>query len=191
MAKVVGAVIVLFILSTGMELEISNPEEVEVTSARGQFNAEILSVRDSSLVLASPCGLSQDDLINKKAQILVVREDEIYGVKTAGSSNIFPGMLFGGTAGCVSGCLIGRSLKVTPTTEPYGCNKSEDELRNENGVNYAVGVGAGGILLGAIIGAATSSRDSLWITPVRRDFRALKPLARYPLQEPQFLNEIR
>ncbi len=182
MAKVVGATLVLFILSTGMELDISDPEEVEVRSSSGQFDAEILSVRDSSLVLVSPSGLSQDDLIKKKGQILVVRDDEIYSIKMAGSSNKAP--LYGGAIGCISGCLIGAALPA----KGDGC-ASEEVNRRMNAEAVGLLSGCGGILIGALTGSST--KDSLWITPIHRDFRALKLLARYPLKEPQFLKDIR
>ena len=185
----------LLFLSTGMDVEISTPEEVQVTSYGGTFNAEILSVRESTLVLVSPAGKDEHDLMRNEALIRIVRNDEIYSIKTSGSSHVLVGSLVGCLAGCITGGAIGRQKDKEEEEEEERRARSQGDWAlscnpHFNGLGYAVALGAGGAVLGAAIGSAASAKDSLWIKPGHRDFSALKALSRYPHGEPAFLREI-
>jgi hypothetical protein len=190
--RLLGTFIVL-LLSTGMEVEISDPEEVEVVSLAGAFSAEILCVRESSLVLVSPSGVDVKDPIDDKVEILVVRNDEVYSIKQAGNSHLLVGALVGCLGGCGTGLLVGKQKENEEQEKRDALENLAYGLSGASAVSvaaYAVAFGAGGTLLGGIIGSAVSSKDSVWISPTHRDFTALKALARYPEGEPTFLKEM-
>ena len=191
MTKPIVAAIALIFLSTGMEWELSDPEEVEITTTtKGSFSAEILFVREDALVMASPSGRSEGDLIEHKERVLIVKKEDVQSVKTPGASHVAGGLLGGGCIGCFAGYGLGCSKEVKQEQNYLlGCNALNEQA--DNAAKYTVLGGAGGMLAGAIIGSALSTEDSLWITPNQRNFTSLNALARYPYEEPEFLKGIK
>ncbi len=190
MTKRLAPVIALILLSTGMDLEIADPEEVEiVTKTRGGFSAEILFVREDALVMASPSGRSESDLMEHQDRIFIIKDEDVQSVKTPGSSHVAVGVLGGGCIGCFTGCALGSPKEVrSGPNDPLACNSANEKINDQ--AKYALLGGAAGMLAGAIIGGAASTEDSLWITPDRRHFTSLNALARYPYEEPEFLKGI-
>ena len=184
MAKHVLAAITLVFLSTGMDWEASEPHEVEVATLRsGTFSAEILYVRPDALVMTSPAGASESELIEDTGKVFIVKNEDIQSIKTTGSSHVAIGLLGGGCIGCFVGTSLGCSKEVN-----QGCNEFQE--KTDNAAKYgALGAAAGGVA-GAILGSTLSTTDSLWITPGSRNFKALSALARYPSGEPEFLKDL-
>jgi hypothetical protein len=188
--KPIFAAIAVIFLSTGMEWEISDPEEVEVTTTtKGRFSAEILFVREHALVMTSPSGRSESDLIGHRERLFIVKNKDVQSIKTPGTSHVAVGLLGGGCIGCFAGYALGCSKEVRQgQSDPLGCNALNEQA--DNAATYTVLGGAGGMLAGAIIGDALSTGDSLWVTPNQRNFTSLNALARYPYAEPEFLKGI-
>jgi len=190
MAKHTLAAITLVFLSTGMDWEDSEPHEVQVaTLASGTFSAEILYVRPEALVMTTPSGTSERELIEDRGKIFVIKDEDIQSVKTAGSSHVAIGLLGGGCIGCFVGTNLGCSKEVKQEKNDwFGCNALGEQ--SENAGKYGALGGAGGALAGAILGGTLSTPDSLWVTPQNRNFNALSALARYPTVEPEFLKGV-
>ena len=190
MGKRMLAALTLIFLSTGMDWEASEPQEVQVaTRSNGTFSAEILYVRPDALVMTSPSGASEHELIEDRGKIFIIKNEDIQSIKTAGTSHVAIGLLGGGCIGCFTGLSLGCSKEVKQEkSDVLGCNAIGEQ--GGNAANYGALGGAAGGLAGAILGSTLSTTDSLWVTPQSRDFRALSALARYRSEEPEFLRDL-
>src|SRR4030042_1925082 len=164
MARHMLAAITLVLLSTGMDWEASEPQEIQVTTlSSGTYSAEILYVRPDALVMTSPSGASEHELIEDRGKIFIIKNEDIQSIKTTGTSHVAIGLLGGGCIGCFVGTSLGCSKEVN-----QGCNELQE--KTDNRAKYgALGAAAGGVA-GAILGRTLSTTDSLWITPGSRNF---------------------
>ncbi len=181
----------LAFLSLGFQSGGSGSKEVEITMTNGpKFHGEILSVRDSSIVVANQAGLSQEELMRHPLRISVLPFREVQSVETAGSSNTVLGLFAGMAIGCVGGYAIGASEPVEQKKDDVlGCGAAAEKGSNEM-TGAALGGLAGGAV-GAIIGAGSSTNSSVLFSPAQPDFTILKNVARYPAVEPDFLKSIK
>ena len=192
----VMAAVILAPLSTGMETRGSNATEIEITFLNhGTFTGEILAVRDSSIVIATQCGLSETEMVVNPKWIFMIPNSRIATVQTVASSHVAVGMGVGLVLGCVTGCAIGANKEENVKQEKndiFGCNaEAEKETgKIENMSNGALIGGLAGAVVGGVVGASASEGRKLYITPqTQRDFGLLRPLARYNV-EPEFLRTI-
>ncbi len=190
------SVAILIPLSTGMKPGGPDPTEVEITiSHQGTVSGEILAVRDSSVVMATRCGLSESELLENPNQIVVISNARIVMVRVPGTSHVVMGMGVGLVLGSVTGCLIGYSKEVNvqpKKNDIFGCQaESEEETEKEgNAANGALIGALAGTAVGAAVGASIGEREKVYIAPEGpRDFGMLKSLARYNV-EPEFLRVI-
>jgi hypothetical protein len=180
MTKTILAATMLAFLSVGFQTERSDAKEVDIILIGGaKVAGEILAMRDSSIVIAIPAGLSQEELVAEPNMVTVIQDSQINNVKAVGSSHTILGLLLGMPIGALTGCVIGSN--------------HPDETNNIfNG--YALGGGLRGCALGALAGAAVGyslkTGSDLLISPSRRDFRILDRVARYPIVEPQYLRSL-
>lgn len=180
------ATAILVPLSTGMNTSGSGPEEVEVTlSGDVKVKGEILAVRESSIVMATRFGLSEEELMQNPKQIVVVRNERIAKVETPSSSYIGLGVLGGLAVGCGAGCAIGSEMVKQEKNDILGCNALAEQSNNM--IAGSMIGGLAGTAVGAVVGAAVSEKGIV-ITGASAD--KLKALARYQDGEPEFLRAI-
>ncbi len=190
MYKKISAVLLLLILSVGFRNGGSGSKEVEITLGDGtKFDAEILSVRDSAIVVTRNVGASEQDMLADPGSVVALPFSQVATVGTAGSSYTAVGLFSGMAIGCLGGCAVGSSQNVEQEkNDTFGCNAASEKTSKMLG-GAAIGGLAGGVVGAAIGGAASSSGQSL-VTVTNRDFQVLKNVARYPLVEPAYLKSL-
>jgi hypothetical protein len=161
-----------------------------------EIEGELMSVRDSSVLIATqdediPSALSTD-----VKGIVAIEDTMISRVTIEGNSNVLLGMGLGFLGGTVAGGVIGASSYTPPPppTDFGGAVAQLGEAMIGPGAAALGGmiVGAvGGMLVGAAVGAATSKRDVEVNLHVPAEWVALKGLARYPDKEPKALEQIK
>ncbi|MBE0571758.1 MAG: hypothetical protein IH618_09465 [Ignavibacteriaceae bacterium] len=148
-----------------------NGEEVE---------GELLSVRDSALILCTEYGATEEELLNSVYPIILVKNNEIKELTFEGKSYVWTGIALGYLTGAVLGGFI-----VNSTTDLYG---------NEKDFAIIVGAGIGSILgsvSGGIAGYALSNKEFiLEEIPTGYNFYILKDYTRYNDEEPEYLKVI-
>ncbi len=190
MVRKILAAILLVVLSVGFRNGGSESKEVEITLGDGtKFDAEILSVRDSAIVVTRNVGASQQDLLADPGSVVALPFSQIAIVQTAGSSYTAVGLFSGMAIGCLGGCAIGSSQHVEQQkNDTFGCN-AESEKTTNTLTGAALG-GLGGAVVGAAIGGAASGAGQSLVTMTDRDFQVLRNVARYPAVEPAYLKSL-
>ena len=164
------------------EYEQDKNEGAEVTLSLQngkEINGELLSVRDSTMIICTEHSAKEEELTSLKYPINTVRNDEIKELTIEGSNYVLAGLGIGIAVVTVIGYLVGKG-GVTGAV----------------GSSAAVPLGTGGgFLLGAIVGpligwAASTEEYILQEIPLGYDMTFLKPLARYPDEEPEYLRAI-
>jgi hypothetical protein len=186
-AKEVTMLKKLFFAPIGFFLVLPNDQllaqgaDVSLLLKNGQeISGELLSVRDSSLVISTMEDANENDLSTQTVGIIAVRNEELFHVVVKGKSNIVTGM--------AGGVLYGAALGgVLCSCIPAASGLSTPEERAAGG---AFVFGAIGFVVGTIAGIASSSNDKLVEPRMNNDFSSLRPLARYPDKEPEFLQVI-
>ena len=158
----------------GAEIEVSLKDG-------GEISGELLSVRDSTITICTEYSATEEELAKLKYPINAVRNDEIQKVTIEGNSYVWIGVGIGILVGTAVGALVG----LASSDDGYA---GETELKGigGGGIGFLVGAVAGGV-----IGSALSKDDIVLqeIPPVY-DLSFLKPLARYPDKEPEYLRAI-
>ena len=176
---------IVAVLSVGFD--VREPQTVEVSLVAGmKFDAEILFVRDTTVVLTTAVGASEEDLMFRNGAIQVVRDKDIVGIRTKGSAHTVLGAGLGALVGGALGMAIGGSQSVTQDkNDIFGCGAG---MQKESNTVSGGAIGcAGGCLLGAIVGGATGSGSDL-ISAQQRDFKVLWRYQRYAA-EPDYLKQ--
>jgi hypothetical protein len=170
---------VVVLLTTGQEIE-----------------GELVSVRDSSVLIATEDEDVPSALSTGVKGILGIKDTMISHVTIEGNSNVLLGMGLGFLGGTVAGGVIGAN-SYTPAPPPADFGGA---LAYAFGEPIAHGGAiAGGMLIGALVGtaagaavgAATSKSDIDVNLDVPAEQSALKKLARYPDKEPEALKRIK
>jgi hypothetical protein len=153
----------------GAELTISLMNGTEI-------NGELLSVRDSTITLSTKHSATEDELANLTYPVTTVRNDEIKELTVEGSNYVWVGLGIGMAAGTGIGYLVG--LASEPNRHAYISPEAAG-----GAIGFIVGA-----LAGPIVGHALSTDDvMLQEIPPGYDMSFLKPLARYPDEEPEYL----
>jgi hypothetical protein len=153
--------------------------DVAVVLRSGQkIEGELVSVRESSLLIATPT-----------ENIIPIRDANVSHVIVQGNSH----ELVGAGVGLVSGLLIGGLVAAMEIESSEREGDFGGAFRWAfGGAVVSVGLGAvAGTLVGTGIGAAASQSDIEVSLDVPAERSALKKLARYPDKEPEFLKAIR
>ncbi len=190
MKRPVLSIILLAFLSVGFQSSPTNPKEVKILLSEGtELSVEILSVRDSSIVIAREVGLSDDELKTSRNTIAVLPFKRVMQVETPGKSYTAVGLFTGMALGCIGGCAIGSAQSVSnQQNDTFGC-KAQEEKSNNTVEGAAIGAGVGA-LVGVIVGGSISSGGTTLVSPTQRDFGSLNFVARYLREEPEFLKSI-
>ena len=141
-----------------------------------KINGELLSVRDSTITICQQYSATEEELANLTYPITTVQTDEIKEVTIEGSSYVITGI----GAGLLVGSVIGYIVATTTS----------------NDVTFGALIGSGLIIIaasvaGGIIGNANSTDDIILSDiPPSFELSSLKPLSRYPDEEPEYLRAI-
>lgn len=150
---------------------------------REYFSGELLSVRDSTIMVCAKYSATEEELANKKYSINSVPINQIRELKIEG--NALP-------------LWIGAGISLVASTAVYLIVKDDMNIKlgtsSEEEVDIAVGscclVGAV-IALPMVIGRALFTEDALLTEiPAGYKFLPLKSLARYQDEEPEYLRVI-
>jgi len=153
--------------------------EITLSIKNGEkISGELLSVRENSVTICTQYSAKERELARLKYPIYTFRNDEIKELTIEGRNYIWIGLGIGTAVGAGVGALIGNA---------------SDESSHQELVTVAFGVI--GLLAGAIAGGVVGyllSTDELILNEIPSDYNMslLKPLARYPDEEPEYLRAI-
>ncbi len=182
--KLVFAVIGL-LLTYPMDCILAQGADVVLLVKSGEeISGELLSVRDSSLIISTLEDADIKELSTQRAGILAVRNEEVFHVVIKGKSNILKGM----GLGTLIGGGFGGFLGLASGDDPPGWFSM---TAGEKAAVGAIAFGAVGFLVGTIAGVASSSGDEIVEPLLNQDFSSLKPVAKFSEKEPEFLKKIR
>jgi hypothetical protein len=151
-------------------LSIKNGEEI---------SGELLSVRESSLTICTKYSATEDEIANLTYPIITVRNNEIQEMNLEGSNYVLAGFGIGIAAGTGIGYLVGLASE-----------QSNSAYVTPEAVGGVLGFIVGAIA-GSIIGYSLSTEEYiLQEVPPDYNWSILKPLARYPDEEPEYLKTI-
>jgi len=159
------------------EYEQDENKAAEVTlllKDRTEINGELLSVRDSTMIICTEYLATEEGLSKLIYPITAVRNDEIWDLTIEGSSYVW--------IGTGVGMLVGTGIGYAISTSVHNYGKYLPLP-----ILFIVGAS-----FGYLIGDAVSTYDIiLHDIPHSYDFSLLKPLARYSDEEPEYLRAIK
>jgi len=153
-----------------------------------QIHGELLSVRDSALVISTIEDIHEKELASQTASIHVIKNQEILHVTIKGKSKVLKGMVQGFLIGAGAGALLGLATYQPCPPKSFICLDFGPGVAAAGG---AILLGGAGFLIGTIAGIASSRGDKVIEPLPGRDLSLLKPYARFPLEEPEFLGKIK
>jgi hypothetical protein len=144
-----------------------------------EISGEILSVSDSTVTMCSEYSATEEELANLKYPITTVRNDEIQELTIKGSNCVWIGFAIGSATFTGIGIWIGHEFDTGMDSE------------GGKAVFGVIGFLTGAIV-GSFLGYFLSTDDVILheIPPVY-NLSLLKPLARYPDEEPEYLRAIK
>ena len=153
---------------------------------RTEIKGELLSVRDSTMIICTEHSATDEELASLKYPINTVQNDEIQELIIAGDSYVWTGIGYGALGGAA---LLGIIVYATYTE---GTSRYFSEGIFTRGGQTATGVILGalvGAIAGGVVGHILSTDDVIFQEiPPGYDMSFLKPLARYPDEEPEHLS---
>jgi hypothetical protein len=162
--------------------EAEKGAEVVIVERDGQEIAgELLSVRDSSIVISTIEKAKGYLLAGDTAGVVVVSSEKIQKVIIKVESKVLTGMGLGFLIGGVIGGVIGH-LSFAKPKDGWGLVDLASLLA---ALSYLTLGGLCGLAVGAILGSAASSDKEVEPIP-NHDFSSLKPFARFPVNEPEW-----
>jgi hypothetical protein len=168
----------LLVSSTGT-LTASGARMTIVLTSGEQITGELIAARKDALLISRQVGISEDTLIADPGRITVLGRAEISKISIPGKSWIFDGIVVGliGGVGCWG------LMASDPGRPPTGLDPAGP---GEKGL---ILFGLGGIALGVLVGATSSTRDKLVDVEVLNSLIYLQEFARYKEEEPDFLRQ--
>ncbi len=169
-----------------MVAESKEGEVVLLLNDGQEIAGELLSVRDSSIIISTIENAEGYGSAGDTAGIVVVSNQRVQKVIIKGESKVLKGMglglLIGGAIGAMINCVTYK--KPRDSSFHFGPEAAPG----------AVGVflgGLGGLAVGAIVGSAASTSDEVIEPLPNHDLSSLKPFARFPGNEPEWLRLIK
>ena len=139
-----------------------------------EVNGELLSVRENSMIICVEHSATEEELAKLIYPLTAVQNNEIQELTIEGSSYVWIGI--------GSGLLVGFLIGMSAISEVEGTGDAW--LFFGPIVIYTVA--------GGVVGYLRSTNDViLQDIPPGYDMSLLKPLARYPDEEPEYLREIK
>jgi hypothetical protein len=125
-------------------------------------------------------------LAELKFSILTIKNDEIQVLIIEGSNNLWSGMGIGALAGAAFGAVFATIMMVS----------HQDDFDPGPASSYYMVMVPAGLIVGAIFGTIRGAKTSVEVIVLRDipsgyDLTILKPLARYPDKEPEYLKAIK
>ena len=143
-----------------------------------KHNGELLSVRDNTITLCTEYSSTEEELANLTYPILLFPNNEIQQLTIEGSNWVWEGIAAGAALGTA---IIGLISEAYPKT---------GELSLEPVIVAVIG-GLSGLAAGWFLGCALSTGEYiLQEIPPDYNWSILKPLSRYPDEEPEYLKVI-
>ncbi|MFC2119757.1 hypothetical protein ACFLQ4_01665 [Bacteroidota bacterium] len=144
-----------------------------------EISGELLSVRESALIICTEHSATEQELASLKFPINTIQNDEIKELTIEGSNYILLGLGIGVVACTGIGLLLG--LASDPSNNAI--------------ISPELALGFLGFLVGLVAGPTVGyflSTDDIILQeiPPGYDFSFLKPLSRYPDEEPEYLKAI-
>jgi hypothetical protein len=151
-----------------------------------EVEGKLVSVRDSSVLIDVEDEDVPPGLSTQIRGILAIKDTMISRFALEGSSHVLLGMGLGFLGGSLVGAAGGEAV----------ASSEKDEFSRELAATLGAGIYASigmvaGTLVGGLIGAAASQPDIEVSPSAPAERSALKKLARYPDQEPEFLQEVK
>jgi hypothetical protein len=139
-----------------------------------EIEGELLTVRDSCLILCTEYKATESELANSTYPIILIKNNVIKELTFEGSQYFWTGLAAGYLAGSITGVQIAKSS-------------------NESPGSWAM-IGLGGVLgsiAGGIAGYALSKEEFvLYGIPPNYNFYFLRNFARYEDKEPEYFNTL-
>ncbi len=165
--------------------------EIAVALSDSQtIRGRLLAVRDSEIVVAPDIRQHIKGGTLLKEGIIAVKNNNIQKVYVEGHSRILLGAGIGFAAGLVMGAVAASGNEPKPTGSRAG-DALYDAFEPLSKTFYALEGALVGAGVGALLGGAASSSDKDIPLLTHRDRLALKLLARYPLNEPEELRDLK
>jgi len=175
-------------LTGKLRAEEEEGAEVVLLRRNGQeMQGELLSVRDSSLVISTLEDFNPKDLTARTKGIVAIRNTEIVRVIIKGRSNVVKGMLIGTVAGAGFGALIGYA---SGDDSPSGWG-SFALTAEEKALVLGALFGGIGFLYGTVGRIMGPSPDQEIVAYKILGYSDLNKFARYRVYEPEFLRELK
>jgi hypothetical protein len=141
-----------------------------------EINGELLSVRDSTIILCAKYSAKEEELAKLSYPILLLSNNEIQELTIEGSNWVWEGIAAGAVAGFLA-YWTGHSTKT------YESQEDSDEGGRLYSLLFGLAVAAGWG-----IGYALSTEEYvLQNVPTDYNFSILRNLSRYPDEEPEYL----
>lgn len=145
-----------------------------------EIEGELLSVRDSSLIICTEYSATEEELANSVYPVILVRNNEIQEITIEGNSYVWWGIGIGYLTGAIIGYLLGQTGATNDNTD-----------QAFSGLGGGILGGLIGLAAGGGIGYAFSTEEFvLQEIPSGYNFYFLKTLARYPDKEPEYLKVV-
>jgi hypothetical protein len=163
---------------TGVGVEVSL-----LLNNGNKVNGELLSVGDSTMILCSEYSATEEELAKLTYPVLLFSNNEIQELTIEGSNWIWEGI----AAGAAVGGLAWFAIMFSDT---FGTGSTEEEGKEKRTLTDIVLMASIGAGWG--IGYALSTEEYiLQEIPPDYNWSILKPLARYPDEEPEYINAIK
>ena len=148
-----------------------------------EIYGELLSVRDSSIIICTEYSASEEELANGLYPIISIKIQEIQKIKVEGESEFWVGAGYGALIGVAVGIGLGLALGDDDCRHCIANPTAEDKAIIFSFLLFFIGA-----VVGGIVGNANSTDDVVFQNiPQGYDFLGIKQLARYPDKEPEFL----
>jgi hypothetical protein len=185
-------ILAVCLLTAAATISPAHAKEIVILLSGGsELRAELLSVRDSAIVICLKVDVSNDELLRNPRLATVLPFQRVDRIKMEGKSYVITGLLLGALGGGIAGGLIGSQVTTESERNPDFFTTvfvAPVERTAHTATGILVG-GLGGLLLGAMIGGGASTPETILDPRGRGQREVLREFARFPRQEPEFLKD--
>lgn len=167
--------LIVCLLVFSAEAGLAKGKKVTIACADSVMVGELLSVRDTELVITSLLWESERQIRKHPESIRVLRLKDIDTIRLAGESHAVDGLKVGALVGLVVGAKIGSNEEPNPGVKAFSA-----ELHGVLGM-------VPGLLAGALVGGFIVSHDETFDPADMEQMKMLREAARYPEEEPEFI----
>ncbi|UCH66042.1 MAG: hypothetical protein JSW63_02605 [Ignavibacterium sp.] len=157
-----------------------------------RYNGELLSVRDSTILLCEKYGASEKELENSNNLIRIIKNHDIKLIEVQGESKILQGAAIGAGAGVAVGAAIGLAAGDDEGSSKVGFFRLR-YTAEQKALGCACLLGSLGTIIGLIAGSIESTYDTVvydYMILEDYDFTQLNIFSRYEGDEPDYIKSI-